>query len=124
MGFFRGFAGPFRGAAFVSRERLWHLVVFPRIAERRAGGRGAAWAAGHYWRRELADRAIGSPALATLLLVITTALGAIVLFVLLQPLLGAIFNDRLSERVEHRVAGEVPRVRFSPPSGGRWFTGS
>ena len=111
MGFFRGFAGPFRGAAFVSRERLWHLVVFPVLLNVALAG-GAAWAAGHYWRRELADRAIGSPALATLLLVITTTLGAIVLFVLLQPVLGAIFNDRLSERVEHRVAGEVPKVPF------------
>jgi uncharacterized protein involved in cysteine biosynthesis len=116
MGFFRGFAGPFRGAAFIGRERLWHLVAFPVLLNVLLAG-GAVWAAGHYWGRELADRAIGSSALATLLLVITTALGTVVLFVLLQPLLGAIFNDHLSERVERRVVGDVAKVPFFASMG-------
>lgn len=111
MGFIRGFIAPFRGVAFVSRERMWHLVMVPLLLNA-ALAVGAAWAAARYWRQELADRAIGSTALATVLFVVATMLGAIILFVVLQPLLGAIFNDFLSERVERKVRGEAPRVPF------------
>ena len=111
MGFFRGFIAPFRGAVFVSREGLWHLLVMP-VMLNIALAVGATWAALRYWREELAERAIGSPALASLMLVLATGLGAIVLFVALQPLVGSIFNDVLSERVERKVRGEVPRAPF------------
>ncbi len=116
MGFFRGFVAPFRGAVFVGRQRLWHLVVLPLLLNVALAG-GSAWAAARYWRSELADRAIGSSALASLLFVVATGLGAIVLFVVLQPLLGAIFNDFLSERVERKVLGDVPRVPFFASAG-------
>jgi uncharacterized protein involved in cysteine biosynthesis len=116
MGFFRGFVAPFRGAVFVSRERLWHLVVVPLLLNV-ALAVGAAWAAASYWRQELADRPIGSPALATLLFVVATGLGAIVLFVVLQPIFGAVFNDILSERVERKVGGDAPRPRFFTSAG-------
>jgi uncharacterized protein involved in cysteine biosynthesis len=109
MGFFRGFVAPFRGAVYVTRAHLWHLVFVPLLLNVALAG-GSAWVAARYWRSELASRAVGSPALGTLLLVVTTALGAVVLFLILQPLLGAIFNDYLSERVERQVAGDVPRV--------------
>lgn len=116
MGFFRGFVAPFRGAVFVARSRMWHLVVVP-ILLNVALAVGAAWANARYWRQELGDRAVSSPALASVLLVVATVLGAIVLFVALQPVLGAVFNDLLSERVERRVKGDVPRARFLPSAG-------
>jgi uncharacterized protein involved in cysteine biosynthesis len=111
MGFLRGFVAPFRGAVYVSRARLWHLVLLPLLLNA-ALAAGSAWLAARYWRSELRDRAVGSPALGTLLLVVTTALGAIILFLIFQPLLGAVFNDHLSERVERQVAGDVPRAPF------------
>lgn len=109
MGFVRGFLAPFRGAVYVSRERLWHFVLVPVLLNI-ALAVGAAFVVGRFWRDELADRAVGSPALGTLLLVVTTGLGTVILFLILQPLLGAIFNDILAERVERKMSGEAPRV--------------
>lgn len=109
MGFVRGFLAPFRGAVYVSRERLWHFVLVPVLLNV-ALAVGAAFVVGRFWQSELADRAVGSPALGTLLLVVTTALGTVILFLILQPLLGAVFNDILAERVERKVAGEAPKV--------------
>jgi uncharacterized protein involved in cysteine biosynthesis len=111
MGFVRGFLAPFQGAVYVTRQRLLHMVVVPLLLNV-ALAIGAAFVAGRYWQSELADRAVGSPALGTLLLVVTTALGTIVLFLILQPLLGAIFNDFLCERVEKKVGGEPPKVKL------------
>lgn len=113
MGFFRGFMAPFRGAIYVRRAHLWHLILLPVLLNVALAG-GAVWAAARYWHQELADRsfAIGSPALASLLFVVATTLGAIVLFVMVQPLLGAVFNDLLSERVERKVRGDSPRPPF------------
>lgn len=118
MGFFRGFVAPFRGAVFIARAHLWHLVVVPVLLNV-ALAAGSAWAAARYWRQELIDRSlgIGSPALATVLFVVATTLGAIVLFVVLQPLLGAVFNDLLTERVERRITGDAPRTPFLPSAG-------
>lgn len=109
MGFVRGFVAPFRGAMYVTRERMWHFVLLPLLVNLTLAV-GAAFLAGHFWQKELADRAFGSPVLGTLLLVVMTALGTIILFLILQPLLGAIFNDLLAERVERRVAGELAKV--------------
>jgi uncharacterized protein involved in cysteine biosynthesis len=116
MGFFRGFVAPFRGAVFVTRTGMWPFVIVP-ILLNMALAIGAAWANARYWRQELADRAASSPALASVLLVVATVLGAIVLFVVLQPLLGAVFNDLLSERVERKVKGDVPHVAFLASAG-------
>jgi uncharacterized protein involved in cysteine biosynthesis len=109
MGFVRGFVAPFRGAIHVTRERLWHFVLVPVLVNL-ALAVGAAFVTGRYWKDELADRAVGSPALGTLLLVVTTALGTVILFLILQPVFGAIFNDFLCERVERRVTGDLPKV--------------
>lgn len=113
MGFFRGFIAPFHGAVFLARARLWHLALLPVLLNLALAG-GAGWAAAHYWRQELGDRAtaLGSPALASVLLVVATTVCAIMLFVALQPILGAIFNDILSERVERHVLGTPPRAAF------------
>jgi uncharacterized protein involved in cysteine biosynthesis len=94
---------------YVTRERMWHFVLLPLLVNIGLAV-GAAFLAGRYWQKELADRAVGSPVLGTLLLVVTTALGTVILFLILQPLLGAVFNDFLAERVERRAAGELPKV--------------
>jgi uncharacterized protein involved in cysteine biosynthesis len=111
MGFFRGFSAPFRAFAFLRRERLMHFTILP-ILINVALAVGAAWAAALYWKQELAQRTLGSPALASVLLVVTTMLGAIVLFVIFQPVLGAVFTDVLSEQSEKRIVGQVPPVPF------------
>ena len=116
MGLVRGFLAPFRGVAFVAREKLWHFLVLPLLVNVVLAG-GAGWAALRYWHQDLAGTPVGSSVLSTLLLVVTTLLGTIVLFVLLQPLLGAIFNDRLTERVERKITDDVPRAGFLASSG-------
>ena len=116
MGLFRGFLGPFRGALYVARARLWHFVLVPLLLNL-ALGAGAAYLAGRYWQMELAGRPVASPVLGTLLLVVTTLLGTVVLFLILQPLLGAVFNDLLAERVERRVLGDVTKQAFLPSAG-------
>jgi len=116
MGLFRGFLAPFRGALFVARARLWHFVLVPLLLNI-ALAVGAAFLAGRYWQMELAGRPVASPVLGTLLLVVTTLLGTVVLFLILQPVLGAVFNDLLAERVEKRVAGEVAKQGFLPSAG-------
>lgn len=111
MGFFRGLLAPFRGAAFLSRERLWHLVLLPALANL-VLATGAALAFANYWREELAHKTVGTPALDWLLFGAATAVGALVLFIVFQPVAGAIFNDHLSERVERKLRGDVPRAPF------------
>jgi uncharacterized protein involved in cysteine biosynthesis len=111
MGFVRGFLAPFRGAVYVTRARLWHMVIVPLLLNVALAG-GAALVTERYLQPELPERVMGSTALGTLLLVILTALATIILFLVLQPLLGAIFNDFLCERVEKRVGGEPPKVRL------------
>jgi len=108
---FRGFVAPFRGAVYVARARLWHFVLVPLLLNI-ALAVGAAFLAGRYWQMELAGRAVGSPVLGTLLLVVTTMLGTVILFLILQPLLGTVFNDLLAERVEKRLAGELTKQPF------------
>jgi len=117
MGLFRGFFAPFQGAAFLAREKMLHLVILPVLLNLGLAV-GAAWAAAKWVRPELA-RGTGTAAtsgLGTVFFVALTVLGALVLFVVFQPLLGAVFNDYLSERVERQVASnsgaDVPRPRF------------
>jgi uncharacterized protein involved in cysteine biosynthesis len=101
---------------FLGREGLLHLVIVPVLLNV-ALAVGSAWAAARYWHQEVAHRQVGSPFLEGLLMVVATAIGAIVLFILFQPILGAVFNDYLAERVERKVAGEVPKVSFFASSG-------
>lgn len=111
MGFFRGFVAPFRALGFLRRERLLHFAILPVLVNILLAV-GAAWSAARYWTQEPAQTTSASPALSSLLFVVATLLGAILLFVVFQPLLGAIFSDVLSERVERRVMGHVPPARF------------
>lgn len=116
MGFFRGFLAPFRGAIFISRQRLWRYLLLP-VTLNVALAVAALWAAAAYWRQELTVHLTASPVIGWIFLFVLTVLGGIVLFVVLQPLLGAIFNDRLSERVEIKVRGSAPSAPFLASTG-------
>jgi len=111
-----GFLAPFRGGLYMMRQRLWAYLFVPLLLNL-ALAVGALWAASVYWRQELNQHLTHSPVLGWLFLVVTTALGGIVLFVALQPVLGAIFNDRLSEKVEVLVRGSVPKAPFFASTG-------
>lgn len=116
MGFFRGFLAPFRGAVFVAQQRLWRHMVLPVLLNL-ALGVGTMVAASRFWRQELAGTLAGSPVVGWIFVAVMTAIGGVVLFILLQPLLSAIFCDRLAETVERRVTGEAPKVPFLTSAG-------
>jgi uncharacterized protein involved in cysteine biosynthesis len=116
VGFFRGFLAPFRGAIYVARERMWGHLVAPVILNL-ALGIGALAAASRYWKQELAATLAGAPVVGWIFLGVMTVLGGVVLFILLQPILGAVFCDRLSEAVEKRVRGSVPTVPLLASTG-------
>jgi uncharacterized protein involved in cysteine biosynthesis len=111
MGLFRGFFAPLRAVVFLSTQRMWHLVVVPVLVNV-ALAAGTAWGAGHYFRQEVAGLDLKTSVFGSVLFWGLTALAAVILFIVLQPLLGAVFNDHLSERIEHRVTGTVPKVAF------------
>jgi uncharacterized protein involved in cysteine biosynthesis len=50
-------------------------------------------------------------------LFVMTVLGGVVLFILLQPILSAVFCDRLAEVVEKRVRGSAPSAPFLASTG-------
>jgi uncharacterized protein involved in cysteine biosynthesis len=107
---------PFRGGLFVARQRLWRYLFVPVLLNL-ALAVGAVWVAAVFWRQEATQSLATHPVLAWVGLVVVVALSGVVLLVALQPLLGAIFNDRLSERVEVRIRGSVPKVPFFASSG-------
>jgi CysZ protein len=109
VGLFRGFLAPFRGAIYIARERLWRHLVVPVVLNV-ALGTGTLVAASRYWSHELTQMLPQSAVLRWIFIAFTTVIGGAVLFILLQPLLSAVFCDRLSEVVEKRVRGNVPVV--------------
>jgi CysZ protein len=116
VGLLRGFLAPFRGAIYVARERMWKHLVVP-IVLNLALGVGAIVAAARFWRKDLAEMLASSPVLGWIFVGVMTVLGSVVLFILLQPLLNAIFCDRLAEHVERRVRGSAPSERLLPSIG-------
>jgi uncharacterized protein involved in cysteine biosynthesis len=106
VGFFRGFLAPFRGGLFIAREKLWGYLAVPLLLNV-ALGVGTIWAGAHYVRQELGDHFTKSPIVAWLILIFMATLWGIVFFIVLQALLGAFFNDLLSEKVEHRARGHA-----------------
>jgi uncharacterized protein involved in cysteine biosynthesis len=72
-----------------------------------------------YWREEpwMADLLDKSPPLGWIALVFFSGLGAVVMFLVVQPLLNAVFVDRLSERVERDVRGTAPTAPFLASTG-------
>jgi uncharacterized protein involved in cysteine biosynthesis len=113
VGLFRGFLAPFRGAVYVARERLWRHVVLPVVLNLGLGF-GTMVAAMRFFRKELTAMMETSPVLGGVSLFFLTVIGGVVLFILLQPLLSAVFCDRLAEVVERRVRGEAPKAPLLP----------
>jgi uncharacterized protein involved in cysteine biosynthesis len=120
VGFFRGlvngFLAPFRGGLYVARQRLWRYLLVPLILNI-ALAVGALWAAAGYWHQELSQTVTKSPVLGWIFLVVVTMLGGIILFIAVHPILGAVFNDRLSEKVEIKVRGSAPKAPFFASTG-------
>jgi uncharacterized protein involved in cysteine biosynthesis len=111
VGFFRGFFAPFRGAAFVARERLWRYVLVPLLLNL-ALGVTTAILVGRYEHAERAELLVSEPVPGWILVVVLAILGGAVLFIVAQPIFSAVFSDRLSEIVEKRVRGVVPKGPF------------
>jgi CysZ protein len=109
MGLFRGFLAPFRGALYIARERLWRHLIVP-IVLNLALGVATLLVAGHYLRPELAQRMGDTPVFQWIALIALSLIGGALAFILLQPLLSAVFCDRLSEIVEKRRRGTVPTM--------------
>jgi CysZ protein len=116
VGLVRGFLAPFRGGVFVARQRLWRYLLLPLLVNV-ALGLATMVAAARFFREELAQTLSSAPVLGWIFLAVTTVLGGVVLFIVLQPLVSAIFCDRLSEIVEKRVRGSVPSVSFLASTG-------
>jgi uncharacterized protein involved in cysteine biosynthesis len=116
VGFFRGFFSPFRGAVYISRQRLWRYLVAP-IVVNLALGVAALMAAARFFKEELGQMMASSPVVGGIFLFVMTVLGGVVLFILAQPITSAIFCDRLSEVVEKRVRGSAPAVPFFASTG-------
>jgi uncharacterized protein involved in cysteine biosynthesis len=107
---------PFRGGLFIARQRMWRYLFVPLLLNV-ALAVGTLWAAAAYWHQELASHLQSSPIVGWILLGAITLVGGAVLFIVLQPLLGAIFNDRLSEKVEHKIRGSAPTAPFLASTG-------
>jgi uncharacterized protein involved in cysteine biosynthesis len=109
VGLFRGFLAPFRGAIYVARERLWRHLVVPIVLNVALGVVTLALA-GHYLKPELAAHLGDNPVFQWIALGALSLIGGALAFILLQPLLSAVFCDRLSEVVEKRIRGTVPTM--------------
>jgi uncharacterized protein involved in cysteine biosynthesis len=114
VGFLRGLFAPFRGGLFVLHQRLWKYLVIPFVLNL-ALGIGAMWGASTWIRRE--PMLVNEPVLRWLLVVLVTVLGGIAIFIALQPIITAVFTDRLSEAVEKRVRGSAPSAPFFASAG-------
>jgi uncharacterized protein involved in cysteine biosynthesis len=101
---------------YIGQQRLWHYLVAPVLVNI-ALGIATLWAAARYFREELGQIMTSSPVVGGIFLFVLTVLGGVVLFILLQPITGAVFCDRLSEAVEKRVRGSAPTVPFFASTG-------
>jgi uncharacterized protein involved in cysteine biosynthesis len=116
MGFFRGFFAPFRGGLYVLRHPLKRYLLVPILLSV-VLATATMIAARRYWSQELASLVSSSPVLGGFFLAIMTVVGGVVLFLIAQPLLLAVFSDQLSERVEREVLGTAPTVPFFTSTG-------
>ena len=109
---------PFRGGALIARHRLWHFLVLP-ILLNLALGIAALFLAGRYWHDEafIGEQLVKAPAVGWLILVVLTIVSGVVLFLVAQPILSAVFSDRLSERIERELRGTAPTAPFLASTG-------
>ncbi len=109
VGLFRGFLAPFRGGLFVARHRLWAYLAIPLLLDL-ALGAAAIYGVQRWLRAEswLISLMASQPVVGWLVLVGLTSVGAALVFLVCQPLVLAIFSDRLSERVEKDARGAAP----------------
>ncbi len=110
VGFFRGLAAPFRGAAFISHHRLWGYLVVPALLNGALAVAVAILGARIVRDRLPADWFVTSPFAAKVAFLVLGGLVALVLFVLIQPVVGAPFVDALTEKVETLARGSAPKV--------------
>jgi len=116
VGFFRGFFAPFRGGLYVMRHPLKRYLLVPFLLSLGLAG-ATMFAARRYWSQELASMVSSTPVLGQFFLAIMTGIGGVVLFLIAQPLLLAVFSDQLSERVERDVLGKAHTVPFLTSTG-------
>jgi uncharacterized protein involved in cysteine biosynthesis len=116
MGIFRGFFAPFRGGLYVLRHPLKRYLVIPFLLSV-ALAVVTMIAARNYWSPELTSLIPNAPVLRSFFLGIVTLVGGVVLFLIAQPLLLAVFSDQLSERVERDVLGKAHTVPFLTSTG-------
>jgi uncharacterized protein involved in cysteine biosynthesis len=112
MGLFRGLFAPLRGAIFIARHGLLGYLIAPFFLN---AGLAAltVWLGLHVVRGNIATGVFADwPTLTGTLLVIVGGLVGILLFVSLQPVVGAPFVDLVSEKTEAVVRGRVPSVGF------------
>ncbi len=102
---------PFRGAYFVAHQKLWGHLVAPLLVNL-ALGVTTLIVAGRYMKQELDPTFAGAPIFGSITLAFLSVLGGVLLFILLQPILSAVFCDRLAEAVEKRVRETAPRAPF------------
>lgn len=116
LGLIRGFLAPFRGGVYIGRQRLWRYLILPLLVNA-ALATATMVAAARFFHEELAEMLARSPVMGGIFLFVMTVLGGVVLFILLQPILSAVFSDRLSEQVEKRMRGRAPEVPFFASTG-------
>jgi len=109
MGLFRGLWAPLRGFSFITRERLWPFVFLPTLLDA-ALAAVTFFGAWRYWRAESFVANQSSSALRVLMAVLLSAVLGAALFLVAHPILDAVFCDKLTEKVEHRVNGASPSV--------------
>jgi uncharacterized protein involved in cysteine biosynthesis len=110
MGVIRGAIAPFRGAAFIARNGLWGYLVLPLLLN--AGlATVSTWMGARLVRQKIGTQLFASsPVVANTILIVFAALVGLLLFMVLQPVVGAPFVDLVSERAEKIVRGQVPSV--------------
>jgi CysZ protein len=118
VGFFRGFLAPFRGGLYIARHRLWHYLLLPVLLDL-ALGLGTMFVVQGFLRQEsyVAGPLASNPVVGWLILIGLTLVASAGIFLIAQPLILAVFSDRLSERVERSVRGTAPAAPFFASTG-------